>query len=257
LFSLVYISYAYTGWNGAGYIGGEVTDPRRVLPRAIAIGMGVVLALYLVLNLFYALALGSDDVRTIAEAGGPDALAPIAELAAGRVFGRGVTGALSVAVGLTLFASLSAFIMTGARVVYAMAASGQFPRFAGRLHPGRGTPVIALALQSAWALVVLWSGSFDQILVYSSVGLALLSMLTVLSVVILRWRQPSRERPFRVPLYPLPPLVFLVGTALLTAAAFSQRPWESGLSLLSILLAVPAYHLMTRRGGVRVAAVEE
>jgi APA family basic amino acid/polyamine antiporter len=251
LFSLVYIAYAYTGWNAAGYIGGEVAEPRRVLPRAIAIGTGTVIALYLVLNLFYALALGIEDVRTIA---GPDgrnsgALAPIAELAASRVFGKGIASALSVAVGLTLFASLSAFVMTGGRVVYAMAAAGQFPRWAGRLDARRGTPVVALALQSAWSILVLWSGSFEQIFVYSSVGLALLSMLTVSAVFVLRSRRPGAVRPFRVPIYPVPPLLFLLGTSLLTGAAFWQRPWESGLSLLSILVAVPVYWAWGRRRG--------
>ncbi|GIW88783.1 MAG: amino acid permease [Isosphaeraceae bacterium] len=248
LFSLVYIAYAYTGWNAAGYIGGEVVDAKRVLPRAIGIGMGTVIGLYLVLNLFYALALGIGDVRAIAGERGQNsgALAPIAELAATRLFGPGIGGALSVAIGLTLLASLSAFVMTGGRVVYAMAAAGQFPRQAGWLDPKRQTPVVALALQAGWAIVVLWTGTFEQIFVYSSVGLSLLSMLTITAVVVLRRRRPEAERPFRVPWYPAPAVAFLVGTGLLTGAAFWQRPVESGLSLGSIVLAGPVYWLLGR-----------
>src|SRR5919112_216575 len=104
----------------------------------------------------------------------------------------------SVAVGLTLLASVSAYVLTGPRVAYAMAQAGQFPAVAGRLSTRTGTPVIATALQVAWSLVLLWTGSFDLLLTYSSVGLALFSMLTVSSVYALR-RRPDLPRPFSTP----------------------------------------------------------
>ena len=173
------------------------------------------MALYLALNTVYGLALSVEDVRAIVDdpanphAFKPDAVAPIAQLAAERLFGRGLSDPFSLAVGLTLLASVSAYVLTGPRVAYAMAQAGQFPAIAGRLSPRTGTPVIATVLQVAWSLVLLWTGSFDLLLTYSSVGLALFSMLTVSSVYALRWRRPDLPRPFSTPGYPVTPAIFL------------------------------------------------
>ena len=101
IFPLVYISYAYTGWNAATYLAGEIGDPGRRLPRAILIGTSVVIALYLGLNTVYALALPAAEIRGIAERDGFDAVAPVAELAARQLFGPRVAAPLSMAIGLT------------------------------------------------------------------------------------------------------------------------------------------------------------
>jgi basic amino acid/polyamine antiporter, APA family len=241
--SLIYISYAYTGWNGASYLAGEMDRPQELMPRAILLGTGLVLALYLALNTAYALALSAADVRTIV--GGPEnvnAIAPIAEIAANRLYGPRVAGPLSVAIGLTLMASVSAYILTGPRVAFAMARAGQFPEVAGRLSV-RGAPATATAMQIAWSLVLLWTASFERILLYSGVGLAIFSMLTVSAVYVLRRRRPDLPRPFRTPGYPLVPAIYLVGTGLLTAAVFYERPVVSSISLLSIAAGVPVYYL--------------
>jgi APA family basic amino acid/polyamine antiporter len=241
--SLVYISYAYTGWNAASYVAGEVDRPQQRMPRAILLGTGLVLALYLALNTAYALALSAGDVRAIV--GGPEnvnAIAPIAQIAADHLYGPRVADPLSVAIGLTLLASVSAYILTGPRVAYAMARAGQFPEAAGRLS-ARGVPAVATALQVAWSLVLLWTASFERILVYSGVGLAVFSMLTVTAVYVLRRRRPDLPRPFRTPGYPLVPAVYLAGTGLLTAAVCYERPVVSSISLLSIAAGVPVYYL--------------
>ncbi|MDB5347741.1 MAG: amino acid transporter [Schlesneria sp.] len=239
--SLVYISYAYTGWNAAAYLAGEVDRPQERMPRAILLGTGFVLFLYLLLNIAYALALSAADIKAIV--GQPEnvnAIAPIAQVAADRLYGHRVADPLSVAIGLTLLASVSAYILTGPRVVYAMARAGQFPRVAGRLS-ARGTPVIATALQVTWSLVLLWTASFEWILLYSGVGLSAFSMLTVAAVYVLRRRRPDLSRPFRTPGYPVVPAVYLLGTAILTAAVIYERPVVSSISLLTIALGVPVY----------------
>jgi len=94
--------------------------------------------------------------------------------------------------------------------------------------------------------VLLWTGSFESIVLYASVGLAIFSMLTISAVYVLRWRHPDWPRPFRTPGYPFVPAVFLAATSALTVAAFLHRPWESGLSLASILLGVPFFFLWKR-----------
>jgi APA family basic amino acid/polyamine antiporter len=254
--SLVYISYAYTGWNAAAYLAGEVERPQRRLPRAILTGTALVVALYLALNTVYALALSAADIRGIVARQGLDAVAPIAQLAADRLFGPHLAEPLSVAIGLTLLASLSAYVLTGPRVAYAMARAGQFPAIAGRLSARRGTPAIATAMQVAWALVLLWTGSFESILVYSGFGLALFSMLTVSAVYVLRRRRPDLPRPFVTPGYPIVPAIYLVATGLLAAATLYQRRDVSMVSLLSILAGVPVYYLWLSGKGRRPAGID-
>jgi len=246
LFSLVYISYAYTGWNAASYIAGEIAEPGRRLPQAILIGTSLVVALYLGLNTVYSLALPAREIQRIAKEQGFDAVAPIAELAAKRLFGSTITATLSVAFGLTLLASLSAYILTGPRVAVAMARAGHFPAIAARLSLRTGAPAVATALQVAWALTLLWLGTFEKILIYASVGLALFSMLSVSTVIVLRRTRPDLHRPFRVPGYPVVPAIFLISTALLTTAVFLERPLPSLYSLLTILAGVPVYYLVRR-----------
>ena len=249
LFSLVYVYYAYVGWNAASYLAGEFIDPQRQIPKAILIGTGSVVVLYIGLNVVYSLALSAADVKAIVAAAPgatfdakAEAVAPIAELAAARLFGRGLSSAFSVAVGLMLLSSLSAYVLTGPRVAYAMAAAGHFPAVAGRLTRRTGTPAVATAMQVACTLGLLWSGSFDSLIIYASVGLSIFSMLAISAVYVLRRTRPDLPRPFRTPGYPVTPAVYLVVTALLTGAAFWQRPLVSGYALLSILAGVPLYY---------------
>ena len=164
-----------------------------------------------------------------------------------------MAGPLSVAVGLTLLASLSAYVLTGPRVLYAMARAGQFPAIAGRLTVRSKTPAIATILQVGWALVVLWVGTLGDILIYAGVGLALFSMLAVSSIYVLRVTRPDLPRPFRTPGYPVVPAVFLLATSLLTLAAFSQQPRESTYALLSILAGVPVFYAYRWMGGAKAA----
>jgi APA family basic amino acid/polyamine antiporter len=252
MFSMVYISYAYTGWNAASYLAGEIAEPQRNLPRAILLGTGCVVALYVGLNVVYALALSAGDVRAIVDDPNnhlsykPDAVAPIAQLAGRRLFGVRGSEPFTVAVGLMLLSSLSAYLLTGPRVIYAMAREGHFPAIAARLSARRQTPVIATILQTVATLVLLWTGSFESIVVFAGIGLAISSMLAIAAVYVLRRRRPELHRPFLTPGYPVTPAVYLVATAVLTAATFSQRPLVSSYALLSILAGVPIYYLQKR-----------
>ena len=114
-----------------------------------------------------------------------------------------------------------------------MARAGQFPEVAGRISPRWGTPAVATVMQVAWALVLLWAAPLEKILTYAGVGLAMFSMLTVSAVYVLRWRRPDLPRPFRTPGYPVVPAVYLIGTALLVAAVFRERPEVSAYSVAS------------------------
>jgi APA family basic amino acid/polyamine antiporter len=251
LSSLVYIYYAYTGWNSASYLAGEIREPQRLLPRAILLGTGGVLVLYMALNVVYALALTPADIRGIiddpANRKGFDAVAPIAELAARRLFGEGWAKPLSVAVGIMLLSGLSAYLLIGPRVLYAMAEAGQFPSMAAKLTSRARTPAVATAFQFVVTLALLWIGSVESIILYAGVGLSIFSMLAMSSIYVLRHKQPDLPRPFRTPGYPVTPAVYLTLTGMMTLAAFQQRPLVSAYALLSILAGVPFYYVWRRR----------
>jgi APA family basic amino acid/polyamine antiporter len=261
LVSLVYIYYAYTGWNAASYLAGEIREPQRLLPRAILLGTGGVLVLYLAVNLVYALALSAAEIRGIVAAPGNreglDAVAPIAELAGVRLFGPRWSALFSVAAGLMLLSSLSAYLLIGPRVLFAMAQAGQFPAIAARLTRAASTPAIATAFQVGVALILLWIGSVESIILYAGVGLSIFSMLAMSSIYILRRRRPDLPRPFRTPAYPLTPALYLILTGLMTLAAFYQRPMVSAYALLSILAGVPFYYLWQAAGRWKPAADRE
>ncbi len=106
-----------------------------------------------------------------------------------------------------LLSTLSAYVLIGPRVVFAMAQAGQFPAVAARLTARARTPAVATALQIGVALVLLWTGSFESIIVYAGVGLSIFSMLAMSSIYVLRWRRPDLPRPFRTPGYPVTPAV--------------------------------------------------
>jgi basic amino acid/polyamine antiporter, APA family len=148
-----------------------------------------------------------------------------------------------VAIGLMLLSTLSVYMLLGPRVLYAMARAGQFPAVAARLTRKAGTPAIATMFQVAVTLFLLWTGSFESIVVYASVGLSIFSMLAMSAIFILRRNRPDLPRPFRTPGYPLTPAVYLGLTGLLTGAAFYQRALVSATALASILSGVPVYYL--------------
>jgi APA family basic amino acid/polyamine antiporter len=256
LFALIYISYGYTGWNAASYLAGEIGDAPKRLPRAILMGTGLVTALYLALNLVYALALPASEIRALAAGGRSDAVDPIAQLAALRLFGPKWAARLSIGVGLILLSTLSAYLLTGPRVTFAMARAGQFPAIAGRVSPRTGTPVVATFLQAGWGLVLLWTGSFDQIVLYAGVGLSLASLLSVGAVYVLRVRQPDLPRPFLVPGYPWVPAIYLLANVALLLAVFAEQPWIAACSVLSILSGLPVHALMAR-GHRRSSALKD
>ena len=142
-----------------------------------------------------------------------------------------------------LLSTLSVYVLIGPRVVYAMAVAGQFPAMAGRLTARAETPAVATALQVSVALILLWTGTQESIIVYAGVGLSIFSMLAMSSIYVLRWRRPDLPRPFRTPGYPVTPAIYLFLTALLTAATFHDRPAVSTYALLSILAGIPFYYL--------------
>jgi APA family basic amino acid/polyamine antiporter len=234
---LVYVSYAYSGWNAAAYLAGELRDPGRSLPRALALGAGLVTALYLALNVVF---LWSAPASALA------GQVEVADVAARALFGPHGATLLSSLVALAVAGFVSALLMSGPRVTLAMAEDGLFFRALGRTS-ARGAPTLAVGLQGALAIAAAATAAFDPILVYVGFTLALTAGATVIAAFVLRRREPDAERPHRALGWPLSGLLFLALSAFMTVLSVRERPVETGAGLVTLLTGVVAYGAWRRR----------
>ena len=233
---LFYVMFAYSGWNAASYLAGEVKNPGRILPRSLLLGAGLVFMLYLALNLVFAYAVPLADV-------GFDNAEQVPQLAVQNLFGQRASSIFSVLLGLTFLATVSAFIITGPRIYYAMSKDGLFPSVAACVSQNGRVPVYAMIAQSVCAIVILFLTDFQNLYKYAAVGLSVFAMLFIAAVYVLRWRQPDMKRPFRVPGYPFVPAIFMAVILFMTVFAFMQWPKPSIYSLGSILVGIPVYYI--------------
>jgi APA family basic amino acid/polyamine antiporter len=247
--ALIFVLYSYSGWNAAGYIAGEIRDPGRSLPRVMIGGTLFVTVLYLAVNLayFYALpvsALGADPVL------------PVAEKAARALLGEGAATAVVTVLCISIAGAASSMIWAGPRVYWAMADDGVAPGWLAATT-NSGAPVRSILAQSAWITVLVLSGTFEQLVVYSGVALAVFSAAAVSTVIVLRQREPELPRPFRVAPYPWLPLAYVVASLWIAVHATLERPLESLASLGTVAAGIPFYFLLSRRERRRSAEREE
>ena len=180
--ALIPVMFSYAGWNAATYVAEEIREPGRNVPLALGLGTVTVVVIYLALNLLYVYALPISEFATID--------ARIVDAASEQLFGPLVAGPLAAASVVMIAASISAMILAGPRVYYAMARDGQFPAIAAYVHPRFRTPVVAIVAQSVWAGLLVFSGRFDQLAEYTGFAVVLFTGIAVASLFVLR-RLPS------------------------------------------------------------------
>jgi APA family basic amino acid/polyamine antiporter len=230
--------FAYSGWNASTYLGAEIKHPSRVLPQSLIYGTGVVMLLYIGINLLYIYGINPEQMKGVISVGG---------LAMGNLFGRSADILFSILIAFALFSSLSAFIIIGPRVYYSMAKDGLFFKSAGRIHPRFGVPSNSILLQCIIALILVLSGTFEQVLTYMGFALGIFPVLTVWGVFKLRRRNPVGVR---LPGFPLSQLVFLLAGILILVLSFLERPMESSIAILTIVIGIPAYFIFKRRNKI-------
>jgi APA family basic amino acid/polyamine antiporter len=240
--SFIFVTYAYSGWNAAGYIAGEILDPTRSIPRTMIGGTLLVGALYLVLNLvyFYALPL---------QALGEPPLMPVAEKAAVAMFGPLAAHFVTIMLCISIAGAVSAMVWTGPRVYYAMGLDGLLPTFFSDMQNQAGAPVRSIFLQSAWVTLLVLSGTFEQLVIYSGMIITMFTALTVGAVLILRKRRPQLPRPFHVPLYPLLPMFYILVSVMIMIVLCLEKPVEAFLAFLTLCGGIPLYFLMGKHVG--------
>jgi APA family basic amino acid/polyamine antiporter len=243
--ALIAVFWAFDGWVYITWVAGEVKDAQRTLPRALVLGLSVVAGIYLAINLVYLYALPLERIAqetTIAETAAMELFSP----AAGRW--------LSLLVSFSCFGALSAVILAGSRVYYAMAQDGLFFRKMAEVHPRYRTPAFSLIIQAVWGSVLAVSGRYDQLFTYVMVMMVISYAAGVLALFVLRRKQPDRPRPYRCTGYPWAPAVYVVIATAFIVNATWERPWETGAGVLIVMAGLPAYFWWKR--GSRQASVE-
>ncbi|MCR9268383.1 MAG: amino acid permease [Hyphomonadaceae bacterium] len=222
--SLIYVSYAYTGWNVATYLTDELEHPQTSLPRVLFAGAFGVMLLYILLNAVFLLTTPRDLMVGEVEVG---------VIAARYVFGDAGAMFTGAILGVLLISTVSAMTIAGPRVLQVI---GQDIKTFGFLSKSNrdGMPTTAVMVQSGLALAFVITATFDQVLVFAGFTLALNSLFAVLGLFVLRWRQPDLARPFRVPLFPIVPLVYLALTIWTLGYVALERPQEVAVSIALI-----------------------
>jgi amino acid transporter len=235
---LVTVLWAYNGWQDATYVGGEVKDPGRNLPRALTLGTLLVTGVYLAVNGAYLAVLPMDAI-----ARSPLVAADVAV----RLFG-GIGNALIAAlVCVSTFGTMNGGTMCYPRIFYAMAQDRLFFHGIAAVHPRYGTPHAAIALTAALAICFLWVRTFEQLIEIFVLGVLPFWALGAGAVIVLRRRRPEATRPYRTPGYPFVPVLFILATVGLLLNSLFQRPGPTMASFAAILAGIPIYYLWRRR----------
>ena len=238
--ALVSVMWAYDGWGDLSFVGGEVRDPERNLPRALILGAAAVVAIYLLANAAYLYLLPIDRM----------AQSPlVAADAAQSILGRFGVGLVAVVVMVATFSTLLGSMLTGPRIFFAMADDGLFFRGVARVHPRFQTPWVAIALTATLGIVYVLLGSFQELADRFVVAIFPFYALAAAAVFTLRRRRPPDvlPRPVRVVGYPVVPAMFVLATLYMLGTALWQDPLHTGLAFAVILAGIPAYRLWTWR----------
>ena len=234
--ALIYVNYAYTGWNAATYLTGEVESPQRNLPRALALGTGLVALIYLLLNFTFLYAAPVSAMQGQLEVG---------YIVAEHAFGGSGASLMGMLLAGLLISTVSAMILAGPRVMQTIGQDFSAFRLLARTNR-HGLPVTAIGAQAVLALLFIWTASFESILVFAGFSLGLCTFLTVAGLFVLRFRRPDLPRPYRVTAYPLPPLIYLGLTGWTLFYILRERPQEAWMSLALIAAGAAFYWLCNR-----------
>jgi len=238
--SLIFVTFAYSGWNAAAYLGGEINRPSRNIPLALFTGTFLVMCFYLLLNVVYIYALHTKEMSGVLEVGAKSAIS---------LFGDNIGKYFSGAIAIGLLSVLSAMIMTGPRVYYAMAKDSVFFELFGNINKVHRTPAYAILLQAAIAVVMVVTASFDKLLIYIGFTLALCATLTVVGMILLRTTQPALKRDYKTFGYPVTPFLFILGNLWIIYFSIRSRPIASLFGLGTIGLGILVYlYFSIRRG---------
>ncbi len=239
--ALVPILFAYGGWQSVNLVAEETREPRRTIPRALIVGMGIVIAVYLLANVVY--------LRVLTHPGLASTETPAAD-ALQWILGPGADRWIAAAIAISAFGFLDLTLLAQTRIYYAMGKDGDFFPALARLHPRFGTPVLAIALQAGWGILLALTGTFGELVDSVVFGDWIFFGLTVAAIFVFRRRIPLAAREpgsFRTPGYPVLPALFVAAAAVVVVSAVRTNPLRSAISIALLAIGPLVYLLFARR----------
>lgn len=230
--AMIAVLWANDAWYCVTWIAGEMRDPARDLPRALIIGILLLTAIYLVVNVAYLYSLPMSELQGVTR---------VAERAASALAGPNGAAFVALTVLISTFGCNNAAILAGARLLFAMARDGVFLPFAASVHPRYRTPHVAIVAISVWASLLALSGTYEQLFTYVMFASSLLHMIGAFGVFRLRRLRPELPRPYRVWGYPFVPVVFILASAAFVLNTLIERPQQSVAGLAFLALGIPVY----------------
>ena len=243
--------FSADAWNNVTFTAGEVKNPNRNLPLSLAMGTGVVIALYVACNFIYMSTLpmaGSPTGATLLERGIQYASEDrVGTAVMTQMFGSLGGALMAIAIMLSSFGCNNGLILAGARVYYAMAKDGLFFRGVAKLHPTYKTPAVSLMVQMVWTCILCLSGSYGQLLDYIIFAVLVFYILTILGLFVLRRTHPEAERPYKAVGYPILPAIYIVVALFIDVVLLRYKPQYTWPGLCIVLLGIPVYYLWSAR----------
>jgi APA family basic amino acid/polyamine antiporter len=242
--------FSADAWNNVTFTAGEVKNPSRNLPLSLALGTGVVIALYIACNFIYLSVLpldGTEGASTILGRG----IKYASEERVGTAVMTQMLGSLggklmAAAIMISGFGCINGLILSGARVYYAMAKDGLFFRKVAKLHPTYKTPAVSLMVQMVWTCVLCISGSYGQLLDYIIFAVLVFYILTIVGLFVLRRTHPDAPRPYRAVGYPILPAIYIVMALFIDIVLLRYKPQYTWPGLIVVLLGIPVYYAWSR-----------
>ena len=240
LLALVPVMFSYSGWNAAAYVAEEVRDPGRNVPLALGLGTIAVVVIYVSLNALYLYAIPMSELAAL-----PDGR--LVDVVAERLFGFTAGNLLAVFTIVSISASISAMVLAGPRVYYAMARDGLFLPRAATVHAQFRTPASAIVAQAVWSGVLVLCGTLSHVVSYTGFAVVLFAGVAVAALFVLRRREPDAPRPFSAWGYPWAPAIFIVASAAMVVNEIVRNGATAIVGLAVIATGVPVYYLFAKR----------
>ncbi len=240
LLALIPVMFSFSGWNAAAYVAEEIKDPGRNVPIALGLGTAAVVAIYVALNVLYLYAMPLADLAVVGDGRLTDTVAE-------RLFGFVAGNVIAIFTIVSVAASISAMVLAGPRVYFAMARDGAFLPSVAQVHPTYRTPARAIWAQAAWSAVLVLSSTLSGLVNYTGFAIVLFSGIAVAALFVLRRREPNAVRPFKAWGYPFAPGLFVAASAAMIGHRLWTEPSQTLYGLIIIGLGIPLYYLFARK----------
>jgi len=235
---MMLVMFAYSGWNASSYIAGEIVNPKKTIPVSLILGTLIVTSLYVIFNFFILKEVNTNQVKnTITIVGNVST----------QIYGNQIGSILGLLVSISLLSSISAFIIIGPRIYYAMSLDRMFFSFASRIHPKYEVPRYSIILQGMLASIMVMIGTFEQLLIYIGFALNIFPWLAIFGLFIARKRKIGEDLAVKTWGYPFVPIFYLISSLLIMITAFLNRPFEAIVSILTVLAGIPVYYLFIKK----------